>query len=197
MSTTTPPTPGDPLTDSTWSLQRGITMTILSSPGPSGLRSRVHCTPTSKKLYVPPHWHAAHDEEHVVIKGRLIVMQDGVKRIFTPEDGPCVTKRGVVHSLEAFEGEELIFEEMSYEMTEQKTYFFRNLAVPGIMSSPLRILQIFYYGDTYPKLPTGLRWLEVPLIVGFGGWLASLLGYKLPDDRLRLDPKRFPRDKKD
>jgi mannose-6-phosphate isomerase-like protein (cupin superfamily) len=52
-----------------------------------------------------------HDEIHVVFKGRVIVTQDGVRHIVGPEDGACLTRRGVIHSLESFPGEELILEE--------------------------------------------------------------------------------------
>jgi hypothetical protein len=44
--------------------------------------------------------------------------------------------------------------------TEQKIFFFRNMGAPGMLRSPLGIMQVLYYGDTYPKFPTGLRWLE-------------------------------------
>ncbi|KAJ7458048.1 hypothetical protein B0H11DRAFT_2319810 [Mycena galericulata] len=123
-----------------WTIQKGITLTILQNP----LRTQVHST-GEDDFYVPPHWHAAHDEKHVVLKGRLIVTQDGMKTVVGPGDG-----------------EELLMEETTTEAetTEQKTYFFRNISSPGMMRSPLGIMQVFYYGDTYPKFPTGLRWLE-------------------------------------
>ncbi|KAJ7202274.1 hypothetical protein GGX14DRAFT_654056 [Mycena pura] len=162
------------------------------------LRTRVHATGQGDKLIVPPHWHAAHDERHVVLKGRVTVTQDGVQKVIGPDDGICVTPRGVVHSLEGFPGEELILEETATlpEDTEQKTIFFRNMYSPGLLSSPLRAMQLFYYGDMYPKLPTGFRWLERPLVVVIGGWIAPLLGYQLPDKRLRMNPDRFPPNKK-
>ncbi|KAK7036184.1 hypothetical protein R3P38DRAFT_2910926 [Favolaschia claudopus] len=118
-------------------------------------------------------------------------MQDGVKRVLTPEDGVCKTPRGMVHSLEGYTDEEFIIEETSTneELSEQKTYFFRNLAAPGITKSPLGIMQVLYHGDGYPKFPTGLRWLESPMMTFFGGYLAPALGYKIPDPRLQLDRK--------
>ncbi|KAJ7339264.1 hypothetical protein DFH08DRAFT_812655 [Mycena albidolilacea] len=130
-----------------WTLQDGISMTVLQNP----LRTRVIVTGAGKKFYVPPRWHAVHDEIHwhVIFK------------------------------------------------TEQKIYFFRNLGVPGILRSPLGIMQVFYHGDSYPKFPTGLRWLERPVIVALGGYIAPFFGYRLPDKRLRMDPSRFPRDNKD
>jgi hypothetical protein len=29
-----------------------------------------------------------------------------------------------------------------------------------MLKSPLGTMQVLYYGDTYPKLPTGFRWFE-------------------------------------
>jgi len=78
------------------------------------------------------------------------------------------------------------------EVTEQKIIFFRNLFYPGVMQSFVSVMQVFYHGDTYPELPTKIRSLEWLLTVVVGGWIAPLLGYKLPDKRLRMDPKRFP-----
>ncbi|KAJ7257219.1 hypothetical protein B0H12DRAFT_1015535, partial [Mycena haematopus] len=181
------------LVSDSWELQPGITMSVLQNP----LRAQVQTTGKGDKFYVPPHWHAAHDEIHVVLKGRVIIMQDGVRRVVTPEDGAVITRRGVVHSLEAFPGEELVLEETTTQPEDQKIYFFRNMGAPGMLSSPLGLMQIFYYADAYPKFPTGFRWLERGLIVALGGWVAPTFGYQLPDKRLRLDPSRFPRDKKD
>ncbi|KAF8209634.1 hypothetical protein K438DRAFT_1572654 [Mycena galopus ATCC 62051] len=183
----------DPLVAHSWTLQPGITMTVLQNP----LRTHIVITGEGDKFYVPPHWHAAHDENHVVLKGRLIITQDGVRRVIGPEDGACLTKRGVIHSLEAFPGEELVLEETTTDEEDQKIYFFRNMGVLGMKASLLRVMQVFYYADTYPKFPTGLRWLERGFIIVLGGWIAPMLGYKLPDKRLRLDPSRFPRDKND
>ncbi|KAJ7906812.1 hypothetical protein B0H13DRAFT_1619071 [Mycena leptocephala] len=178
-----------------WTVQEGVSFTILQNP----LRTRIHVTGQGEKFYVPPHWHAAHDENHVVIERRVMVTQDGVRRVVGPEDGICFTRRGVVHSIESFPEEELILEEAATEPddTEQKTFFFRNLGAPGMLKSHLGIMQVLYYGDTYPKLPTGFRWFEPTLVVIVGGWIAPLFGYQLPDKRLRFDPSRFPREKKD
>ncbi|KAJ6529971.1 hypothetical protein DFH09DRAFT_1184622 [Mycena vulgaris] len=176
---------GDPLVDDSWSIQKGVTMTILQDP----LRARVHATGDGEQFEVPPHWHAAHDEQHVVLKGRVQISQDGVSRVIGPEDGVCVTRRGV----------ETIIEETtlpSVETTAQKILFFRNMLVPGMLQSFLGIMQIFYYGDAYPEFPTEVRWLEWLMVVVAGGWLAPLFGFQLPDKRLRLDPKRFPPNKK-
>ncbi|KAJ7675345.1 hypothetical protein B0H17DRAFT_1081090 [Mycena rosella] len=185
----------DPLVDDSWSIRKGVTMAILQDP----LRIRVHATGDEEPFEVPPHWHAAHDEQHVVLKGRAQITQDGVSRVIGPEDGVCVTRRGVVHSLKSFPGEETIIEETtlpSVETTAQKILFFRNMFVPGMLQSFLGIMQIFYYGDAYPEFPTGVRWLEWLVVVVAGGWLAPLFGFQLPDKRLRLDPKRFPPNKK-
>ncbi|KAJ7885783.1 hypothetical protein B0H14DRAFT_2699037 [Mycena olivaceomarginata] len=181
---------GDSLVDDSWPVGQGMTFTVLQNP----LRTRLH-TKGEAAFVVPPHWHTMHDEHHTVLKGTLTVIQDGVRRVVRPEDGPLLTRRGVVHSLEILPGEEAIVEEttlQSDDVTEQKTLFFRNLFFPGVLQSPLRVMQVFYYGDSYPELPTGSRWLERLVVVVVGGWIAPLLGYKLPDKRLRMDPKRFP-----
>jgi hypothetical protein len=34
------------------------------------------------------------------------------------------------------------------------------------------------------------------MVVVMGGWVAGLLGYQIPDKRLRLDERRFPPSKK-
>jgi mannose-6-phosphate isomerase-like protein (cupin superfamily) len=94
-----------------WTVQEGVSFTILQNP----LRTRIHVTGQGEKFYVPPHWHAAHDENHVVIERRVMVTQDGVRRVVGPEDGICFTRRGVVHSIESFPEEELILEEAATE----------------------------------------------------------------------------------
>lgn len=168
---------GDPLVDDSWTIDKGMTISVLENPR----RTRLHST-GERAFYVPPHWHTMHDENHVMLKGTLIVTQDGVKRVIRPEDGPCFTRRGVVHSLEILAGEEAIMEEITPQssevvrciffftgetspndlQTEQKIVFFRNLFFPGVLQSFLGVMQVFYHGDTYPKLPTGIRlpWLE-------------------------------------
>ncbi|KAJ7114920.1 hypothetical protein C8R44DRAFT_225670 [Mycena epipterygia] len=183
---------GDSLRDDSWTIQKGMTMMVLQDP----LRSRLHST-GEEPFEVPPHWHAAHDELHVVLKGRAQITQGSTVRILGPEDGECFTPRGVVHSIKTFPGEEVILEETALPSVETKIFFFRNLFAPGIQQSFIRLMQVFYYGDGYPKFPTGFRWLERPFVVIIGGWIADLLGYQLPDKRLRLDPKRFPPSKKD
>ncbi|KAJ7625065.1 hypothetical protein DFH06DRAFT_746867 [Mycena polygramma] len=120
---------GDSMVDDSWPIGKGITMTVLQNP----LRTRVHSTGEAV-LSVPPHWHTMHDEHHVVLKGSLIITQDGVRKVIRPNDGPTLTRRGVVHSLESKLGEEAIFEEttQSDDVTEQKTIFFRNVFCPGL-----------------------------------------------------------------
>ncbi|KZP34374.1 hypothetical protein FIBSPDRAFT_923902 [Athelia psychrophila] len=157
---------GNPLVDNEFPIQKGVTMasapyilTLLENPK----RIRVHALGTGEAFQAPLHWHAAHDERHTVIKGRFEITQDGISRIVGPEDGVVTTPRGVVHSLRSFEGEEAIIEESalpSETTTEQKQIFFRNMFTPGILPSFLAIMQVFYYGDSYPAFPRGFRWLE-------------------------------------
>ncbi|KAJ7743032.1 hypothetical protein DFH07DRAFT_750074 [Mycena maculata] len=172
-----------------WTVQEGLTFTVLQNL----LQTRIHVTGKGEKFYVPPHWHAADDENRIVLKGRLLVIQDAVHRVVEPDDGICFTRRGVVHCIESFPGEELILEETATAPEDQKTFFFRNLGAPGMLKSPIGVMQVMYYGDTYAKLPTGCRWLERPLVVVVGGWMASMLGYTLPQDGPEEIPSRKER----
>ncbi|KAF8217228.1 hypothetical protein K438DRAFT_2082637 [Mycena galopus ATCC 62051] len=184
---------GDPLRDDSWSIGKGITMNVLQNP----LRTRVHAT--GEEVFIaPPHWHAFHTERHVILKGRIRLTQDGVTRVLGPEDGPVITPAGTVHSLESFPGEEAIIEETTMPSPERtKILLFRNMFAPGVLQSFLRTMQVFYYGDSYPAFPVRIPWLEWLMVIIMGGWVAGLLGYQLPDNRLRLDEKRFPPSKKD
>ncbi|KAF7370057.1 Cupin-2 domain-containing protein [Mycena sanguinolenta] len=188
---------GDPraLTADSWSIGKGITMSVLHNP----LRTHVHVT-GEEPLSVPPHWHLSHEEQHVVLKGRIRITQDGVARVVGPADGKILTRPGVVHSIESFAGEETIIEETAgpgEDINAQKVIFFRNMFAPGVLQSFLSTMQIFYYGDGYPALPLGIRRFEWLLVVVMGGWVAGLLGYQIPDKRLRLDQRRFPPKKQD
>ncbi|KAJ7894406.1 hypothetical protein B0H14DRAFT_2559188 [Mycena olivaceomarginata] len=118
---------GDPLVDDSWPVGQGMTFTVLRNP----LRT------------LPPHWHTTHDEHHTALKGTLTVIQDGVRRVVRPEDGPLLTRRGVVHSLEILPGEEAIVE-------------------TTLQSDDV----VFYYGDSYPELPTGSQFLRPRLPKG-------------------------------
>ncbi|KAJ7043135.1 hypothetical protein C8F04DRAFT_944225 [Mycena alexandri] len=186
---------GDPLQDDSWLIGKGLTMSILQNP------LRTHLEVTGEEVFLaPPHWHLYHGEQHVVLKGRVKLTQNGVTRILTPADGTVYTPPGMVHSLESFPGEELSLDEVakpSAETTAQKIIFFRNMFAPGVLQSLLSTMQVFYFGDGYPEFPFGIRWIEWAFVVVVGGWLAPLLGYQLPDKRLRLDPNRFPPSKKD
>ncbi|KAJ7257247.1 hypothetical protein B0H12DRAFT_1111640 [Mycena haematopus] len=186
---------GNALVDDSWQIAKGQVVSILQNP----LRARLETT-GEVPFVVPTHWHTMHDEQHTILKGKMIVFHDGVRKVITPESGPIRTRRGVIHGLEIPAGEETIMEEMTFESDDakdQKIYFFRNLFYPGILDSFFNVMQIFYHGDTYPEFPTRMRWLERLAVIVFGGWVAPMLGYKMPDKRLMMDPRRFPRDKKD
>ncbi|KAJ7502670.1 hypothetical protein B0H11DRAFT_1712642 [Mycena galericulata] len=173
--------------DDSWSIGKGITISVLQNP----LRTRINIT-GEEPFIVLRHWHRSYDEHHTVLKGRVRITQDDVTKVVRPEDGILVTPAGVVHSISTYPGEEAILEEITVPAGRIKILFFRSLFAPGVFQSGLRIMQVFYYGDTYPELPLRMRWVETLLVVVVGGWLAGLFGYKLPDKRLRLDPKRFP-----
>ncbi|KAF7370056.1 Cupin-2 domain-containing protein [Mycena sanguinolenta] len=151
---------GDPraLTADSWSIGKGITMSVLQNP----LRTNIHVT-GEEPLSVPPHWHLFHEERHVVLKGRIRFTQDGVARVIGPVDGEIRTLPGVVHSIESFAGEETIMEETAgpgEDINSQKVLLFRNIFSPGMLQSFLSTMQVFYYGDAYPALPLGIRWIE-------------------------------------
>ncbi|KAJ7438387.1 hypothetical protein B0H11DRAFT_2104944 [Mycena galericulata] len=188
-------TMGDPLRDDSWSISKGVTISVLQNP----LRSHTHIT-GEEPFTIPRHWHRSQDEHHTVLKGRLRITQGSTTKVVGPADGTLVTPAGVVHSISSYPGEEALLEETTVpagRIMEQKILFFRNIFYPGVLQSGMRVLQVFYYGDTYPELPLRIRWLEWLMVVVVGGWLAALLGYKLPDKRLRMDPKRFPLEKKE
>ncbi|KAJ6480377.1 hypothetical protein C8R45DRAFT_1005286 [Mycena sanguinolenta] len=185
---------GNPLVDDSWQIGKGQAVSILQNP------LRAHLETTGETPFsVPAHWHTMHDEQHTVLKGKMIVYQDGVRKVVTPESGPIHTKRGVIHSIEIPAGEETIMEEMTFgsdDAKEQKIIFFRSLFSPGISDSFLSVMQIFYHGDIYPQFPLGMRWLERLMVIVAGGWVAPMLGYNLPDKRLMMDPRRFPSKKR-
>ncbi|KAJ7188903.1 hypothetical protein C8R46DRAFT_32193 [Mycena filopes] len=188
---------GSSLTSDSWLFAPGATMSVLQNP----LRTHVEYTGAGPPISVPAHWHRYQEEEHVVLKGRIKLTQDGVTRVVSPADGTVVTKAGVVHGFEGFAGEEVVVEEVARpgdETNAQKILFFRNLCAPGVMQSLFRTMLVFYHGDTYPAFPWPLNSprLEWLFVVVVGGWVAPLLGYKLGDERLRMDPDRFPASKK-
>ncbi|KAF9474291.1 hypothetical protein BDN70DRAFT_884995 [Pholiota conissans] len=155
---------------------KGMTMTFLSSP----TQVLFHATPGCERLIVPPHWHPKHGEYHRVVKGRVSITRGGVTQIATPEDGELYTPAGVVHSLEGFEGEELIIEERTDPVDPDKETLFRNMFSNGkAEANPLKMMQLFYqHGDSYPALPGGIHALEKALVFVLGGCIAPALGYQ-------------------
>ncbi|KAJ6481041.1 hypothetical protein C8R45DRAFT_831671 [Mycena sanguinolenta] len=180
------------LSADSWPIGKDITMSVLQNP----LRTSIHA-PGEEPLSVPPHWHLFHEERHVVLKGRIRITQDSVARVVGPEDGAVLTRPGVVHSIESFPEEEMIMEETAGPGANTVVILFRNAFAPGVLQSFFSTMQVFYYGDAYPVLPLGIRWFEWLMVVVMGGWVAGLLGYQIPDKRLRLDERRFPPSKKD
>ncbi|KAF9470957.1 hypothetical protein BDN70DRAFT_617324 [Pholiota conissans] len=156
----------------------GLTMTFRSSPTLVVL----HATgaPGAERFVVPPHWHPNHGEYHRVLKGRLAITRGGVTQVVTPDDGELYTPAGVVHSMEGFEGEELILEERTDPVDPDKETLFRNMFPDGkVEANPLKVMQMFYqHGDSYPALPGGVHFLEKALVYVLGGCLAPALGYR-------------------
>ncbi|KAF8188056.1 hypothetical protein BJ912DRAFT_969035 [Pholiota molesta] len=135
----------------------------------SAYLARAHIRPgaeDSEEFYVPPHWHATHDELFHVVRGRLEVRIGAEKRFYAPEDGE--------------KGEECVFEERTEPMDDEKELFFRNFLHGGMASKGfLEAVQIMYHGDMRPVLPVHVKWVEATLVNVVGGYLAAWLGYKL------------------
>ncbi|KAF9011941.1 hypothetical protein BDQ17DRAFT_1233150 [Cyathus striatus] len=147
------------------------------------LRSQPYLTRISisgaECLIVPRHWHERHDEYFHIFRGRLWVTIGNTHRWCGPEDGEVKIPKGMVHSLESMLGEEVVFEERTDPMDDEKEMFFRNLLVNGkISSNLLEVMHIFYYGDTRPALPGGFASLEKGLVTVIGGYIAPLIGVK-------------------
>ncbi|KAH7930822.1 hypothetical protein BV22DRAFT_1190930 [Leucogyrophana mollusca] len=160
----------------TITMGKGITMTFLRD---SNFLSRVHVAADAEQLYVPPHWHANHDETFRVLQGKMMYLVGKDTRIYTPDDGEVTVPRGVVHSLSSVVGIETVFEEKSTPMDDVKELFFRNLYASGqFPSNPLRLFPIIYHGDSMPSLPGGFRSIEKGLIRILGGFVSPLFGYR-------------------
>lgn len=78
------------------------------------MKTHITGAPDADILEVPLHWHEAHDEIFLVIKGRLEVRIGPSVRLYGPEDGEVRIPKRVEHSLKSRKGEECIF----YERTE-------------------------------------------------------------------------------
>ncbi|KAG6810170.1 hypothetical protein H0H93_015142, partial [Arthromyces matolae] len=115
--------------------------------------------PDAYALYVPPHWHETHDEILRVVKGRMEIRLGSSTREYTPEDGEIFVKRGVIHSLRTFAGEECVFYERTDPVDDEKEIFFRNI----LRQNPPNFLDAVvaaYHGDAYPGFPGHIMWLE-------------------------------------
>ena len=92
-------------------------------------------------LWTPsPHWHESYTEYVRCISGRLLIRLNGIERVVTPNDGPQVIDKGVVHEFmradvhgyplkEDQEGDEgdVVAEEWTDPSDGMKHVFFRNL----------------------------------------------------------------------
>ncbi|KAF8159892.1 hypothetical protein B0H34DRAFT_705243 [Crassisporium funariophilum] len=182
----------------TIAIGEGATMTFRRTTTNSAYPVEVHIQPPPSEskdraplpFYVPPHWHATHDELFRVLCGRLEVCVGGggggAWRVYTREDGEVRIGRGVVHSLRGFPGEELHFEEGTDPMDDSKELFFRNFLAGGkLPSSVFDAMLVSYHGDSRPAFPGHIRWLETAFVTVVGRWLAPLLGYKLKYESLK------------
>ncbi|KAF4603134.1 Cupin 2 conserved barrel domain-containing protein [Pleurotus pulmonarius] len=181
----------------TVSMGKGMTMTFLRN---SDYLSRVVIGAESDGLTVPLHYHETHDEIFRVVKGRVryTLGEPGAKfkafswlrattRFYTAEDGEVVIPKGTAHSIFVEPGQDVVFEEKTTPMDDDKEMFFRNVfAVGGLTASPFAVMQIFYHGDGYPVLPGGIRILEKGLTSLLGHYIAPLLGHKLTYDPVKI-----------
>ncbi|KPI43027.1 uncharacterized protein AB675_1832 [Cyphellophora attinorum] len=86
-----------------------------------------------------PHWHEGYTEYVACISGRLLVRLNGVDKVVTPDDGPQVIDKGVVHEfmradLHGYpktpgkgDGGDVVAEEWTDPADGMKHVFFRNL----------------------------------------------------------------------
>ncbi|KAG5639763.1 hypothetical protein H0H81_000043 [Sphagnurus paluster] len=136
-------------------------------------KSEISGDPDAETLYVPPHWHDTHDEILRVVKGKLEITLGSVARVYTPEDGEVLIRKGVVHSLRSLKGVACTFYERTDPMVgasysvlrqpkdDEKEIFFRNMFGNGKLATNLfAIALIAYQGDTIPALPGHFIWLE-------------------------------------
>ncbi|KJA18675.1 hypothetical protein HYPSUDRAFT_190659 [Hypholoma sublateritium FD-334 SS-4] len=167
-------------------LAPGVTMEFLSD---SAYITRVHTEGgLEEEFNVPAHWHERHDEIFHIVAGRMEVRIGDKKRFYTPEDGEICIPRGVEHSIRVVKGEELIVEERTVPMDEEKALFFRNAFADGRMcSSFFGLMQIMYHGDMRLVLPLHIKWLERMLVIAAGSYIAPLFGYTLPISSLKKD----------
>ncbi|KAJ8508510.1 hypothetical protein ONZ45_g7405 [Pleurotus djamor] len=168
---------------------KGMTMTFLRN---SEYLTRIVFTADHEGLSVPMHYHELHDEGFRVVKGRVqyTLGEAGAKfkafsllrattRWYGPEDGEINIPKGTAHALFIPPGEEVIIEEKTDPMDEEKEVFFRNVfGIGGLNANPFAVMQIFYFGDGYPVLPGGPRFLEKGLVTLLGRYIAPLLGHK-------------------
>jgi mannose-6-phosphate isomerase-like protein (cupin superfamily) len=85
-------------------------------------RVSIAIVPMGSKFHPGAHWHEDYDEVMRVVKGRAKIRLGSVTKVYGPEDGEILIKRGVVHDLwradvDANEGEkdegDLVMEERS------------------------------------------------------------------------------------
>ncbi|KAL0952711.1 hypothetical protein HGRIS_006947 [Hohenbuehelia grisea] len=158
---------------------KGVTVTFLRD---SPWVARVEGTGETE-FEAPLHYHETHDEMFRIIKGRLEYTLGTETKIYTPEDGEISIPRGTLHGVKSLAGEAFIVEEKTTPMDGSKEVFFRNLfSLDGPNSSIVAVMQVYYWGDCYPVMPSGLRWLEKPFTAVLGNWLAPVLGHKLAYD---------------
>ncbi|KAF2682889.1 hypothetical protein K458DRAFT_488144 [Lentithecium fluviatile CBS 122367] len=128
--------------------------------------------PPGSKFHPGAHWHEDYDEIMRVVKGRARIRLGKEWRVYGPEDGEVLIRRGVVHdfmradasgSVKGEDGVEgdLVIEEWSEPVDGSKELFFRHAFSIQADSAlfgwkiPLQMLLLLMYTDTFLELVPG------------------------------------------
>lgn len=140
-----------------------------------------------------PHWHERYTEIFRVVQGRALLKLNGEKKVITPDDGPQVVDKFVVHEFmradveqEEKDSGEVVVEEWTDPADGMKQVFFRNLI--GVIQDadsywkgwvPLQaIFMMSRYDNFNVILPGRLSYLTTHTIFGVSALVARLAGLK-------------------
>ncbi|KAK3935418.1 hypothetical protein QBC46DRAFT_323394 [Diplogelasinospora grovesii] len=147
----------------------------------------------------PMHFHQYQDEYLRVLEGPLVLEEDGVQHILTPESPEFTVKRGVHHRTYPCDpppnGEEvpkvgrfLLSGQKSTEPFELDLTFFENwyayqekVVLHGERVDMIQVLSMFDAGGTYLSVPWWVPFRKaVARLLGVvvGRWIGGLLGYQ-------------------
>ncbi|KAF9030678.1 hypothetical protein BDZ89DRAFT_949395 [Hymenopellis radicata] len=139
----------------------------------------VSAEPDTDLFHVPSHWHEKYDEYMHIIEGKVQITIGATVKTYTSADGSVRIPKGTPHSLLGFKGVPLIIEETTDPSDSEKEIFFRNIMAGGkLTKNVLEGMNICYHGDTIVALPGNFKAFEKMLMIVFGYYIASLLGYE-------------------